>query len=49
MWAWFKEQNSTSKTLIILALCAAVGIVLRWRHVSGAVADTVKGLFEQAP
>lgn len=49
MWKWFRKQSVTSRTLIIIAICAAIGIVVRWSYVSGEVAEAFGGLFRQKP
>lgn len=47
MWKWFKEQSTSVKGMVILAILLAVGIIIRWEHVSREVAGAFGGLFER--
>ena len=47
MIKWFKEQNATTKGMIIVILLLVAGSIIRWDYVSNEVAGAFKGLFEK--
>lgn len=45
MWKWFKNQNSTVKGMVILALLMIIGIILRWDYITKELSITFNNMF----